>query len=65
MSFGRFRLLVVKVKTDFFPVSCKSFLTFISFPQECHPELLITESKFLRPESLTELMKVVLFAYQI
>lgn len=29
------------------------------FSQDCHPDLLISESKFLRPESLNELMKVV------
>lgn len=29
--------------------------------RDCHPELLITESKFLRPESLNELMKVLIY----
>ena len=32
--------------------------------QDCHPEHLITESKFLRLESLQELMKALTFASQ-
>ena len=32
--------------------------------QDCHPEHLITESKFLRQESLHELMKSLTFASQ-
>ena len=37
MSFGRLRLLVVKVKTNFFPVSCKSFFNFYFFPTGMPP----------------------------
>lgn len=29
--------------------------------RDCHPDLLISESKFLRPESLNELMKVLIY----
>ncbi|XP_022788096.1 Golgi-specific brefeldin A-resistance guanine nucleotide exchange factor 1-like isoform X3 [Stylophora pistillata] len=29
--------------------------------RDCHPELLITESKFLRPDSLNELIKVLIY----
>ena len=30
--------------------------------QECHPEQLFTESKFLRSDALTELVKALVFA---
>ena len=30
--------------------------------QECHPEQLFSESKFLRPDSLLELVKSLIFA---
>lgn len=39
-------------------------ITSSSSNQDCHPEHLITESKFLRLESLQELMKALTFASQ-
>ena len=30
--------------------------------QECHPELLFVESRFLRPDALLELVKALIFA---
>ena len=56
----RYRNDFWRVVDDFWSVVDEVQVTVLClFSQDCHPDLLISESKFLRPESLNELMKVV------
>ena len=52
--------LVLLNKRTLFLIILRRYCRF----QDCHPEHLITESKFLREESLQELMKSLTFASQ-